>query len=1085
MKATVFCSPHWATLQAKALEVWEATRGQGLAVKMLVPTTAMRSYWLSLLAERFGGVMGEQVSVLDIFAELLLEGQGMTRRASPLEQRLAALAAFPSAGLPEEWKQVGIVDAFLSAVEELELHGLTPDEVHQVFPDASTIVALTNWWRGWKEQMRGRGLRSVGDSLLKATEQLSSKPSPPPVQCVLVYGFTALADARFSFLMALLRTWDTGDMPVYFFVPADCDNPIAYAYVMPFIQRLRQELGADVCPLPSQLPDELQKLPKYFFSGGKASQQPLKVTERIVCVAAAGEEQEVETAVRVLAHWRRTGALQRFSDALLIVPSLTPYLPALEGVSARYGVPYRSVTEATRPHRALTKLLWAIWQVRRTGGVGEILWQLLPSPYLTNPHLSTERTEEEPKNSFALLPEQWHRQFLDCVRQHLAGSGSKRWGEILTATFGNEPFVASLFEFMDAVAQLPDKAPISEHARHWQKLLSRFVRGLDERDGQTLRRLNECLNALKGWEVVVSGEEFLALLMDACEEAMPKDEDAFLVATVGDARGMVTPVVVVLGLRDDLFPPPPKVFELLADHHREVLTERFQLATSLRFRRRPRHIPFAVSFAQEYRMLFAEILGIATERLVLAYPRTDPEGKPIARSLFLDETERALQAAGYQWCLEERDLADVVPPMKGERDTGQGIGAERGERKSDLASEDACTTERGQQTQMVGQPSRLLRGGQRILPASVRQALSNHEAAVTAVLYAFSLDAAQEEVGLDFAAALLREPLFRERLWTERKRWESPQEGRWDGKDLCLDTSPLRERWEREGLHVTALEDYGQCPFRFFARHVLGLSLPQEVTYAIDPALLGKVFHAIMKAFLDEFAQSRKLPDKERLKAIARSALPPLPEPMGEILWRRIEKALPKVWEAEKAQVQRQRWRPIAAELSKEVRAGELGDVPQGWEQVRLCMRLDRVDEREGKEGREKRVADYKTGSAPRPKDVKQGLTLQLPLYAWALQREGHNVTEALFLKLLSFTQEGYSTSCPLVVVPQNKQMHLCDAIEQGRRWASQYLQGIASANFVVQPFDPSSSCRRCEFKPLCRHHPLRLRGRGKERTEE
>ena len=33
----------------------------------------------------------------------------------------------------------------------------------------------------------------------------------------------------------------------------------------------------------------------------------------------------------------------------------------------------------------------------------------------------------------------------------------------------------------------------------------------------------------------------------------------------------------------------------------------------------------------------------------------------------------------------------------------------------------------------------------------------------------------------------------------------------------------------------------------------------------------------------------------------------------------------------------------------------------------------------------------------------------------------------------------------------------------------------------MVLPFNLIESCRRCDFKPLCRWHPLRLREQGEE----
>jgi ATP-dependent helicase/DNAse subunit B len=43
----------------------------------------------------------------------------------------------------------------------------------------------------------------------------------------------------------------------------------------------------------------------------------------------------------------------------------------------------------------------------------------------------------------------------------------------------------------------------------------------------------------------------------------------------------------------------------------------------------------------------------------------------------------------------------------------------------------------------------------------------------------------------------------------------------------------------------------------------------------------------------------------------------------------------------------------------------------------------------------------------------------------------------------------------------------------------------MTEANFTVLPFSLNSSCRYCDFKSLCRRHPLRLRERSEETDTE
>jgi len=1031
VRATVFCSPHWSALQEKALSIWMDAWCENASPILIVPTTAMRSHWLSLIASEVKGVSGDSVSVLDLLAYRLAAScsDELFRLAFPVEQKLAAITARHELKLPDKWKGSGVVDVFLNAVEELELHELSPEAVQDALSGDETAQVLVQWWREWKGVLKRHGLWSLGDALKLAVECLRRrKAAVPKAKTVIVYGFTALTSARWNFLKTLLENLSPDDLTVYFFIPANTENRSAYGYAQPLINRLRDELGAEVCHLQSTLPEEFRSLPTLLFRWHqpKGEQKP---TERIVYVATAGEEQEVEMAVRLLVHWLRTGKLKRFSDALLVAQSLEPYLPALEAVGARCNLPFVVLDRAVRPHTGLANLLSSIWNARRSNWDGESLWQVLPSPYLRHPS-----NPETP-----LLPGEKHKDLLAFVRQRLAERGSKRWVELLSGAFGDGNFVKPVADFFDAVDKLPSNASVSEHARCWQDVL-RFVHPIDERDKRTLENLRKQLNAFKVWSAEVSGDEFVEVLVKSCLEDVNEFRDAVRVASVSDARGLVAPVVVLLGMADGRFPPSPLVFELLTDKHREVLTTKLGLKTSLRFHRRPKggKFDFVTSFAQEQRMLFAEMLGIATERLVFTHPKTDPDGKPVARSLFLDEVEDALKAAGFVWLKEERDLSDVVLPKQS---SGQGA-----------------------------------------LPEGLGQALDPHEASVSAMFYAFTGHASLTGVDRAIVGENLRDENLRERLLTEWKRWFEPQEGRWDGKGLKIAPRNLASRWKELRLKVTALEEYGHCPYQFFARNVLRLSRPYEVTYFVDPATLGDLWHRIIAEFLKTFRESQEFPEKQVLEQVARKVfenhqqVQQAPQQVRQLLWERIEATLPSVWGAEKAQAA-DGWMPVRVEEEIALPAVALGDVPQDWSDLKLVMRPDRVDR--NKKG-EVRIADYKTGKVSSQTHIRSGVALQLPLYALALRNEGEEVSKALFLRLLSFkSSRSYKTGCQLGSEIGDKQkLTLSEAICIAQRHARQYLHKIAQSDFTVLPFSLSESCRSCDFKVLCRRHPLRLKER-------
>lgn len=999
------CAPRWRALETAALTAWRASNGKAL---IIVPSAALRQWWLSRLAEEIGGVHGEAVVTLEKFAERLAQSSGASfgRLARPLELRLAAWDAFHAASdLPPQWRVNGIVEVFLDTVEELELHGLTPERVATALPDDPTVAPLTRLWRHWCSVLCERHLWTVGDVLRRGIEAVRRSPDALPSE-IIAYGFTALTDLRWQFLQALHTD---GAQHIRFFVPCFTDNEPAYRYTHALRRLLHDATLAQECD--DEVPDELNAIVRFAFHWQQEA-PAFQPTDRVVCIAAAGEEQEVEMAVRVLTQWRREGKLRRYSDALLLARSLDKYLPALEAISARYGVPFAMRTESGQPAHGLQRLFRALAEACRQGLDGARLWQLLPSPYL--------QVNGEP-----LLPPERHKEVLQRIRQNLVETDLEHWAQQLAG--GDEGRAQQFREFFAAIKALPLKAPARDHAQAWRQLLDRFVtigappvslrRGvayrsaIDEQESAALRQVYETLNSLQAWSTPLSLDEFVAVLTDACRFPPQPLADAVPVTTVVEGRGVWVPVVVVLGLNDGDFPQSPSQFELLTDEHRYRLQQSCQLQTPLKFR---------AQFLVAERMLFMEAVGAATERLVLAYRRTDAEGKPQATSVFLSAAENALCATGWRWQRHERDLGDV-------------------------------------------------------LPRDLTEAVDDRDAEQRALFVAFTnADLATEERAT--VARLLRDEDFRDRLHAEWRRWQEPQRGAWDGNIPSL-AEAIVALLRANGLRVTALEDYGHCPYRFFARHLLGLRRPQDITYIVDHRIIGEVWHATMVCFVRAWQERGDLPDEATLRDIAQRVidekLVTYPEAMRELVRKRVLEAVGRMWQAEAVERQ-QGWRPVEVEAVVQLTAARLGDVPDALKPLPITLKIDRLDENDAGE---RRVVIYRTLTAPSFQDIDDGVALQLPLSALAA---GDGVTEAVFLRLLQFTQSGYSRSCRLVA-KGSKRPSLTAMRQKATEHAKRFLANIAAAQFAPQPLRHDDSCRACDFKALCRHSKLRLTERRRQ----
>jgi ATP-dependent helicase/nuclease subunit B len=84
-------------------------------------------------------------------------------------------------------------------------------------------------------------------------------------------------------------------------------------------------------------------------------------------------------------------------------------------------------------------------------------------------------------------------------------------------------------------------------------------------------------------------------------------------------------------------------------------------------------------------------------------------------------------------------------------------------------------------------------------------------------------------------------------------------------------TGPLpgiSDRWTRGGITPTHLETYGVCPFRFFAQHVLELSIEDGADGDLAPREIGRLLHAILEAFHRERCECPE-PDTVAVRAVA------------------------------------------------------------------------------------------------------------------------------------------------------------------------------------------------------------------------
>ncbi len=173
----------------------------------------------------------------------------------------------------------------------------------------------------------------------------------------------------------------------------------------------------------------------------------------------------------------------------------------------------------------------------------------------------------------------------------------------------------------------------------------------------------------------------------------------------------------------------------------------------------------------------------------------------------------------------------------------------------------------------------------------------------------------------------------------------------------------------------TAYQTLLDCPYRFFARSVLGIRELDEADEALDKSDYGNALHRILKAFHDS------APPLERDAALAQlnarsadefAALPAYTAAAWASQWDSIQPAYIDAWLTHAAEG----WRYESGETDFAV-----PHTIEGLGEITLHGRVDRVDAK----GDARYVIDYKTSAA---QNLKKKLkapdeAVQLPFYAW------------------------------------------------------------------------------------------------------
>lgn len=297
-------------------------------------------------------------------------------------------------------------------------------------------------------------------------------------------------------------------------------------------------------------------------------------------------------------------------------------------------------------------------------------------------------------------------------------------------------------------------------------------------------------------------------------------------------------------------------------------------------------------------------------------------------------------------------------------------------------------------------------------------------------------------------------------------------------------TSPAVPQQKRE-FWVTELDDYLNCPYQYYVRHVLGIGPLEEVTGDISPLDRGSKVHSILRNFYLSWNKTVARENRDEAQALLRKLTDSAFNTEADTFRNRRDKERFLTVMAERfLDAEEAFWKQGMKPACLEQKIEHYRLVLSHGEEVELSAKIDRIDVDSNGDFV---IVDYKTGGYPLPKmNVDQDI-FQLPVYAiMAMQPFGtrHAVPLRKPIGLAYYDLVGKTGGGARDVVLFNKEARndhpmakpkaspksaeefeviLIQSMDKARKAA----EGILAGDFSAKPRD-ESKCRYCPNEMMC-----------------
>jgi ATP-dependent helicase/nuclease subunit B len=427
---------------------------------------------------------------------------------------------------------------------------------------------------------------------------------------------------------------------------------------------------------------------------------------------------------------------------------------------------------------------------------------------------------------------------------------------------------------------------------------------------------------------------------------------------------------------------------------------------------------------------FHKSMSRASERLFLSFARTDFSGGEMLRSYLIDEVKAVAKTDELRIAQVEKESETVA---------GQDV----------LSLDELALLTARQMRRQLGHLNQ----------ANQKQSLSQNSGLL--------------ETNLRSWPATLRGALVEQRRLSGRER------GIFGG---IIENQKLAEemhaRFNDDYLwSASKINDYGLCPFRFFANNVLNLSSIEEPAEGFVADRLGTTYHEILEKTYRQLKEQGIELTADSIEKVTEIAEENCEATLQKLVDdRKVRKS--GLWDFDKSEIKKRivnllRSETLANEeqsarpLAFEQRFGLDGKPPlvignsEGL--IKICGSIDRIDKTE--DGLV--VIDYKTSRSPiSTKEALEGRNLQLPIYLMAANRvikHEEPVTTGFYLHIYS---------CKRGSELPNKNLSLEEITTRAEEYIGEYVSKIRWAEFPVEP-NQNRCPPYCKFDVMCRIQSL------------